>query len=514
MSGGAGTIAGNLKLAVHQSLANYDDRGGLHPMLAESLPSRDDGSWVVRSDGTMTTTYRLRPGVTWHDGTPLTSADFVFGWQVTKDPDVPMRNRNIARRITGIDVPDDRTLVIEWDTTYPFANALVDDQIGPMPRHLLEQQYTENKEHFADLPYWTRQFVGVGPYRLQDWEAGSHLTLRAYDQFYAGRPKIDALVFQFIPDPQTTVANLLAGSIDGAIPRALDFSDVSSVKSQWEQAGRKPLAIIQPTHWRVFEPQLRRQLANPPEILDVRVRRALLSAIDRQALVDTLLDGTLPVSDTFFFPEDAKWDWVKDVVVKYEFDLRKAVDSLSAVGWVRGPSGSIVDASGKQVSIPVETSAGAQSEQELSIIAANWRDLGFAVDQHVRTAAEARDNRLNSIFPGFSASAGPLTFEHLSTRLHSASCPGDANRWTGPNHGCYQNPEFDRLLDGLQSAIEPNDQRALYRSLVRIQTEDLPVFPLYFNPQAMIFREGVVGIRGDTQPRTAMTWNAGEWDVR
>src|SRR5581483_9271406 len=56
MSGGAGTIAGNLKLAVHQSLANYDDRGGLHPMLAESLPSRDDGSWVVRSDGTMTTT--------------------------------------------------------------------------------------------------------------------------------------------------------------------------------------------------------------------------------------------------------------------------------------------------------------------------------------------------------------------------------------------------------------------------------------------------------------------------
>jgi len=76
------------------------------------------------------------------------------------------------------------------------------------------------------------------------------------------------------------------------------------------------------------------------------------------------------------------------------------------------------------------------------------------------------------------------------------------------------NPEFDRLLDGLQSAIAPADQRTLYSSLVRMQTEDLPVFPLYFNPQAMIFREGVVGPKGDTQPRTAPTWNILEWDIQ
>src|SRR5690349_8688467 len=73
IAGGSGTVAGNLKLAVHQALVHYDDRGGLHPMLAAEVPAQANGTWVVNPDGTMQTTYRLRPNITWHDGTPLTS---------------------------------------------------------------------------------------------------------------------------------------------------------------------------------------------------------------------------------------------------------------------------------------------------------------------------------------------------------------------------------------------------------------------------------------------------------
>ena len=72
---------------------------------------------------------------------------------------------------------------------------------------------------------------------------------------------------------------------------------------------------------------------------------------------------------------------------------------------------------------------------------------------------------------------------------------------------------MDSIVDGLQQAINPVDQQRLYRDLIKWQTEQLPVYPLYYNPQAVIFREGVTGVRGDTQPRTAPTWNVASWDI-
>jgi peptide/nickel transport system substrate-binding protein len=226
------------------------------------------------------------------------------------------------------------------------------------------------------------------------------------------------------------------------------------------------------------------------------------------------LQGTVPVADSFVPPDDGKHAWVGDVVARYPHDPRRALELLGELGWRRDGSGAVLDARGQAATIPLATSEGAQAAREQAIIADNWRGLGLRVEEHVRTAAEARDNRLNSIFPGFSASAGPLTFEHIISRVHSTYCPGDHNRWAGANHGCYRNPENDRIIDALQITIDEPEQRRLYRDLVKLQTEDLPYYPLYYNPQAMILRDGVIGVKGDTKPRTAMTWNVLEWDVR
>lgn len=512
IGGGAGTIAGNLQLAVHQWLAGYDERGNAFPMLATALPTREGGTWIVRPDGTMQTTYRIHGNVTWHDGGALTARDFVFAWTVTRDPDVPMRSRSIASQISRIETPDDHTLIIEWAKTYPFAGSFLDDEVGPMPAHLLEAIYLTDKERFNQLPYWTREFVGVGPYSLADWSPGSHMTLRAYDRFFRGRPKIDTITLRFIPNAPTAVANLLSGAIDGAIPRTLDFSDVVFVRDEWERQGKRPVVIIQPTHIRVLEPQFRDPAV--AEILDPRFRRALLHAIDRSILVEALLQSTVPVADSFMPPDDRKYAWVSDAITRYPHDARRALELLGDVGWRPDASGAILDSRGQHATVPLATSEGAQALREQAIIADGWRKLGLRVEEHVRSAAEARDNRLNSVFPGYSASAGPLTFEHIVSRVHSVYCPSDQNRWSGANHGCYRNPENDRLIDALQVAIDEADQRQLYRDLVRLQTEDLPYYPLYYNPQAMIFREGVTGVKGDTKPRTAVTWNVSEWDLQ
>ncbi len=512
IGGGAGTVAGNVQLAVHQWLSCYDDQGNAFPMLATVLPSRDNGTWLVRPDGTMQTTYRIHPNVTWHDGTPLTARDFVFAWTVTRDPDVPMRSRTIATQITGIETPDDHTLVLEWGKTYPFAGAFIHDEVGPMPAHLLEAIYQTDKDRFNQLPFWTREFVGVGPFRLAEWVAGSHMTLRAYDGYFKGRPKIDTITLRFISSAPTAVANLLSGAIDGAIPRTLDFTDVAFVRDEWVRQGKHPVAIIQPTHLRILEPQFRDPAV--PEILDLRFRRALLHAIDRAALVDALLQGTGPVADSMVPTDDPKYPWVSDVIQRYPYDSRRALELLAEVGWRPDASGAIRDTRGQLGTVPISTSEGAQANREQAIIADNWRTLGLRVDEHVRTAAEAKDNRLSSTFPGYGASAGPLTFEHIVSRVHSIYCPSDQNRWSGANHGCYRDAEHDRIVDALQVAIEEPEQRRLYRDLVKLQTEELPYYPLYYNPQALILREGVTGVKGDTKPRTAISWNVLEWDVR
>jgi peptide/nickel transport system substrate-binding protein len=514
ISGGSGTVAGDIKLAVHQALAQYNDRGDLSPMLATELPTRERGTWVVRPDNTMQTTYRLQRNVTWHDGTPLTAKDFVFAWTVTRDPEIQMRSRTQARQIARIDTPDDYTLVLEWSDTNPFAGAIFEDEIGPFASHIIGPLYASDKERLNNSPYWLTEFVGVGPFRLVEWQEGSHFTLRAYDGFYRGRAKVDTLTFRFIPNEQTVVANMLAGSVDGIVGATLSFSQIMAVRDEWERSGKHPLLVVPVTHWRILEVQFRPDLVRPHEITDPVVRRGLLQGFDRQAMVDLLFDGALPYSDSFVPKDDVNWDAVKDAVTFYPYDPRRAQEVLGQAGWHRGADGVMVNATGERVTIPVTAQVGEQGEQEQAVITAGWRGIGINVDQLMRTPAEARENRLISTFPGFSASAMPLRFQNTTQRFHTSACPGDANRWVGPNHGCYQNGEQDAIIDALQITIDPVEQRRLLQALVRWHTEQLPAMPLYYNPRPMLYREGVVGVKGDTKPRTSQMWNAAEWDIQ
>ena len=92
-------------------------------------------------------------------------------------------------------------------------------------------------------------------------------------------------------------------------------------------------------------------------------------------------------------------------------------------------------------------------------------------------------------------------------------CPSERTRWAGRNHGCYQSAEMDDTIAGLRSAIDPSEQEPLWRRMAQIHTQELPLLPLYFNVQVVIFREGVTGIKGDTKPRTSSMWNVHEWGL-
>ncbi|MBM2812251.1 MAG: hypothetical protein HW416_3010 [Chloroflexi bacterium] len=485
----ADKAASNLRLALSQRLATFDDRGELLPMLAVELPSQERGTWVVRPDGTMQTTYRLQPGVTWHDGAPLTSADVALGWRVMGDKDFGLSVSAVTRLITTIDTPDDSTFVMEWASPYPSANAIVSDDVGPLPAHLLGEQYQREKDRLMDHPYLSHEFVGLGPYRLSEWERGSHLVLKAYDGFYGGRAKIDTLIVRFIPNPSTAVANLLSGVVDGILPRTLDFTQAMFVKDEWARTGKHPVAIAQPTHWRQVYVQFNDP--RPVELLDVRTRRAALYALDRQGLVDTLFAGQSQVSDTFFPPDDVKWDWVKDVIARYPYDQRRALDLFGQVGWTRGSDGLLTNAAGERVTFALWTTLGAQYEQEMAIMGDSWKAVGITVDPLIQTQAQNADKKFVASFPSFNPSQIPIKQDQVLARVYGPNCATEENRWNGNNRGCSSVPSLDRANEALQTAIDPVRVRELYRDFNRMLTEELPVLPLYFSVQVVLFREGV-----------------------
>jgi peptide/nickel transport system substrate-binding protein len=156
----------------------------------------------------------------------------------------------------------------------------------PLPRHILERSYLEDKENFLNLGYWNTDFIGTGPYKLREFNLGSGVVMDANEQYPLGRPKIDRIDVRFIPDPGTIAANILAGEVDMTMGGRLSIEWASQVRAQWRDGGLK---VASTTTMISAYPQFINP--NPPVLLDARFRKALLHAIDRQQIVDSLVEG-------------------------------------------------------------------------------------------------------------------------------------------------------------------------------------------------------------------------------
>src|SRR5579871_208601 len=180
---------------VNVGLTVTDNHGVRQPVLAEVVPSLDNGLWELFPDGQMRLTWQIRPGATWHDGVPFTAADLVFSAQVAQDPDFPEFRAQGLALLDYVEEVDSHTIATVWKQPYIHADRLfstgADTMIPPLPQHLLQDAYQSNREGLRQLPYWTTGYVGMGPFKLQEWVAGSHLLLSAHDAYALGRPRID-----------------------------------------------------------------------------------------------------------------------------------------------------------------------------------------------------------------------------------------------------------------------------------------------------------------------------------
>ena len=500
---GGATTAAALNLW-NARLTLKDERDQPQPYLAQALPELNTDSWRVFPDGRMETTYRLKPGLTWHDGVPLTSDDFVFSWQVWATPEFGDSSTPPQSLMEEVLAPDPQTIVIRWTKPFAQAGELVGN-FPPVPRHVLAEPFrTLSGEGFAAHPYWGEGFIGLGPYRVQGWENGVHIEGAAFDQHVLGRPAIDRLRLVSIPDPNTLVANLLAGAAHIAVDDSVRFEQGYLLQGQWSEG----TVLFSPSQVRWTHVQFRPDLASPKGLLDVRFRRALAHAMDKQALIDGLLHGIGTPADTFVVPQSMYFTATDRVITRYPLDLRRADQLLNEAGYAKGPDGMYGSPSEGKIDLVLWAAQGTQNEAEIAIMSDSFKRIGIDARPYALPQALALDAQAAANFPGLHATSNINGFEPPFDRLRPDRIPTPENRWTGNNRGSWNNPTFGAMLADLDVALDRNERIRLTAEMLRLMSDEIPGYPLYFN-------FGVVAHSSDLQNilqgASNWSWNVHQW---
>ncbi len=495
----------NAKRLFNANLALIDDHENASPYLAEALPQLETDTWRVSPDGRMETVYRLRENLMWHDGAPLTADDFVFARRVYATPELGVSRGPPDKQMERVVATDARTVVIQWRELFPDGGVL-STAFQPLPRHILEAPFSEMApDAFARHSYWTQEYVGAGPYRLVRWEPSAFIEAEGFAGHALGRPAIGRIQVSFIPDPNTVVANLLAGAAHIALDFSIGFQDGLTLQQQWAGT-RGGLVLNSPTkvHW--IQAQFRPELASPRSILDARVRRALAHTMDKRALSEAMFEARGQGADSLVYPHEKWFPTVDRTIVKYPYDVRQAEQLLNQAGFTKQTDGAFVGANDEKLGVELRVSAGAENEQEVAILSEGWRRAGFDAAEHVYPVSLLRDGQYRASFPALllNPAGGGLN------ALTSASVAAPENRWTGANRGGWSDAEYDRLYDAFQATLETDRRADQVAGMMRIMTDQLPVLPIQY---AFTVVAHVAELRGPVAGNDA-NWNAHLWEWR
>ena len=316
---------------------DFDDQNAAYPVLVKEMPSAENGG--ISADG-KTITLKLRDDLVWSDGTPLTSADFAFTYQMTVDPKNAVASTYPYDQLEALETPDPQTVVMKF--TEPFAPWQGTFWKGIVPAHILQPVY--DKDGTLDNAEWNRNpTVGCGPFVFKEWESGSFARFVASDNYWLGRPKIDEIFVRFVPDDASQVAALKAG--DGDLGTFIAYSDIPTL----EEAGVNMVNVFSGYNEGLYfnlDPE-----KGHPALQDANVRKAIALAFDRAAVCkDLLLDLTKPAA--------TDWDntpWVDPSIEPYPYDPEQAKTLLDAAGWIDSNGDGVRDKDGVEFVIDYGT---------------------------------------------------------------------------------------------------------------------------------------------------------------
>lgn len=510
-AGGAGSVPGVdvLEELVSAGLSGIDADGRLFPQLAEAVASVENGRWTVAPDGTMETSWTIRESARWHDGAPFTTDDLLFTIRVGQDRQLAVFREIAYESIQDVLALDQGTIVVRWRRPFIQADTLFSRLLGlPLPRHLLEASYEEERGGFTQIPYWTQAFVGMGPFRVKEWTPGAFAVLEGYAHYVLGRPRIGEIEVRFILDPNTVVANALAGAVDLTLGRGIALEMAMDVQRQWEGGRADP----GPTHsWLAMFPQLLDP--TPAAMLDVRFRRALLHALDRQHMAEALQFGLMPVAHSFLNPRAPEYSLLATAEARYGFDPRRATDLIAEVGYQRGADGLLRDASAQPLSMELRTidDRGIQEKSLFTIVDA-WQRIGITTEGVLIPRQRQPDRPYRATFPALEMVRQGSDLDQ-PVRAHSAQTPLPENNYSGNNRSRYRSSSLDSLIDRYLVTIPVPDRLEIMKQIVQHMTDQVVWMGIFYDSEPMLISKRVVGA-GPARARPGTpAWNAQLWDV-
>ncbi len=483
-------------------------------LLCAELPTVQNGLAKIEDepDGSkgMAVTLKLKPDLKWGDGIPVTTKDLLFTWKVGSDPAAGFSNSHPWNRATKIDVVDDHTAVLHLNKVLVSYNQW--DQL--LPEHveapILEKSSVGGdyikQTAFARAP--TTPGLYDGPYLITRYDSGSQIVLEPNPNWAGTKPALKRIVIRNIENTAALQANLLSGDVDmvpGDAP-ALTIDQVIGLSKQ------------HPSQFDyIFKPSLNYehidlQIENPI-LADLRVRRALLLALDRKTLVNRLFEGKQPVADTWVNPLDPNYS--KDVPT-YAYDPAQAKSLLADAGWKPGADGICRNAKGGRLSLEFATTSGNRlRELTQQVLQSQWKATCVDVtlkNEPARTLfGETIKKRLYTGMTMYAWSSGVT--ESPRRTLASSDIPSESNNFGGSNSVAFNNPHMDADIDAAESELDPGKQKAIWADMQKIYATELPVLPLFFRAEQYVLPKWLKGLtptgHDDYSPLWAEEWRPG-----
>ncbi|TQV82029.1 peptide ABC transporter substrate-binding protein [Denitrobaculum tricleocarpae] len=492
----------------------YDHDWKLVCMLCTELPTIENGGArreTYEKDGEtkegMAVTYSLHPDATWGDGTPVSSDDMLFTWEMGRDERSGAVSLEAFQRILSIDIIDEKTFTLHLDrVTYSY-NAF---SLALLPAHIERPIFEANPAEYRNRTAFDRDpfnpGLAFGPYRLAAAEPGSAMEFLPNPTWWGPKPAFDKIIVRAIENTAALEANLLSGAVDtiaGEIGLTLDQA------LAFEKRNGDKFDMVYKSGL-IYE-HIDLNLDNPI-LADQRVRKALIHALDRETISAQLFQGRQPVAHASVSPLDSVHN---PETPTYPYDPAKAKALLDEAGWSVMKRGIRHNADGEPLTIEIMTTAGNRSRELVQqVLQSQWRQIG--IDITVR-------NQPARVFFGETVSrrkfTGMAMFAWISspesvplTTLSSTQIPTEANGWSGQNYTGFNNAEMDALIDGIERELDFEKRKKLWARLQTLYAEELPVIPLYWRANAFPLPKWLKGVRPTGHQLTTTLW-VEEWRV-
>jgi len=476
-------------------LLDSDDHGRLYPEIADRVPTQANGG--ISRDG-KTIVYHIRHGVKWQDGVPLTARDVVFSARAVLNPANNVPQRVGYSEIATIVAPSDDTVVVHLRRPFsPFPSYFLGPQGGAgglLPAHLLARYHDLNHVAYNQAP------VGSGPFRVVKWRHADSVTLVANPTYWRGKPAIDTIVYRIIPSPNTRLQQLQTGEADA-------YFDVDpQLLPQLQGIPGVHVALTPVGDIHVLQFNVR-----DPVVSDVRLRRAMAMAIDRQKLIAAATHGSGIIVDA----DQPRNGWAYDPhVPPVRYDPSAAKRALDADGWHPGPGGiRVKNGAPLDVTLTISPQSVNGSTLVATILQSDLRAVGVGVT-------------IKQLPPGLfidPAAAGGLLAAGKYQLAYDAWWiigPDPDDSW---NFGCAQippnglnfyfwcDPRADAAMTDALLTYDRARRIADYSVVQRRIASELPILPLWQVRMPDAYRTRLHGV--SPSPAGSAFWNAWTWTL-